>query len=150
KRVFVLDATGNADLLRPVFSPRAVQVLCDDLVQPAGRIVQFMDFNGPRSYLNKIPRKLVRIIGALGDLHPTGKIVLVSHRSCVKALAKASRHAARIRTAYFGALRGRNDLEPSPTNRIACHIVAGSPKTTEEARRQLALAVYGKSALPFA
>jgi hypothetical protein len=150
KRVFVLDATGNADLLRPVVAPRPVEVLCDEPVVPAGRVVQFMDFNGPRSYLNKIPRKLVKIIDGLGDLHPAGTIVLISHQSCVENLAKASRHAKRIRIAHFGALRGRNDLEPGKSNRIACHIVAGSPKTTEEARRQLALAVYGKAILPFA
>jgi hypothetical protein len=149
KQVIVLDATANAELLRSVFAPRPVEVLCDERVQPAGRVIQFMDFNGPRSYLNKIPAKLVRILDALGDLHPEGTIVLISHRSCVEALAKASKHAQRMRTAHFGALRGRNDLEPGPGNRIACHIVAGSPKTTEEDRRQIALAVYGRSVLPF-
>ncbi len=60
-----------------------------------------------------------------------------------------ARHQSRIRTAYFGALRGRNDLEHRPEDPIACHIVAGSPKTTEEDRRQLALAVYGRKVLPF-
>jgi hypothetical protein len=127
-----------------------VDVLCDERVRPAGRIVQLMDFNGPRSYLNKVPPKVVKIIDAIGDLHPNGKIVLISHKSCVEALAKASKHVSRIKVAHFGALRGRNDLEPSPGNLIACHIVVGSPKTTEEDRRQLALAVYGKSILPFA
>jgi hypothetical protein len=149
KQVIVLDATANPELLRPIFAPRPVEVLCDGRVSPAGRVIQLMDFNGPRSYLNKLPRKLVRIIDAIGDRHPAGIIVLISHRSCVGALAKKSRHAGRIKTAYFGALRGRNDLEPAPDNPIACHIVAGSPKTTEEARRQLALAVYGRSVLPF-
>jgi len=40
-------------------------------------------------------------------------------------------------------------LEPGPNNPIACHVVIGSPKTTEEDRRRLALAVYGKAILPF-
>jgi hypothetical protein len=150
RRVFVLDATANPDLLRPLFAPRPVEVLCAERVKPAGRVIQFMDANGPRSYLNKVPPKFVRIINALGDLHPDGKLVLISHRSCVDALAKASKHVGRIKTAHFGALRGRNDLEPSAENRIACHIVVGSPKTTEEDRRQLALAVYGEAILPFA
>lgn len=148
RKVFVLDATANPELLKPLFR-RPVDVVCDERVQPAGRVIQFMDFNGPRSYLNKLPAKLVKIINGLGDLHPEGTIVLISHKSCVEDLAKKSRHAGRIRTAYFGALRGRNDLEPGPENRIACHIVAGSPKTTEEDRRQLALAVYGEAVLPF-
>jgi hypothetical protein len=150
KRVFVLDATANPDLLRAVFAPRSVKVWCDFVIEPAGRIVQFMDFNGPREYLKKVPPKLVKVVNAIGDLHRHGTIVLISHRTCVEELAKASRHTKRIRTAYFGALRGRNDLEDSPDNIIACHIVAGSPKTTEEARRQLALAIYGDSILPFA
>jgi hypothetical protein len=149
RRVFVLDATANPALLRPVFAPRPVEVLCADRVAPAGRVVQFMDFNGPRSYLNQIPGKVVRIIDALGDLHPAGKLVLISHQSCVASLARASRHAARIQTAHFGALRGRNDLEPRRDNPIACHVVVGSPKTTEEDRRQLALAVFGTAILPF-
>jgi hypothetical protein len=150
KRVFVLDATANPALLEPLFAPRPVEVLCDDPIQPQGRVIQLMDSIGPRSYLNKVPKKLVAVINALGDLHAEGTIVLISHRSCVDNLAKASRHADRIKTAYFGALRGRNDLEPRVGQRIACHVVAGSPKTTEEARRQLALAVYGRSILPFA
>jgi hypothetical protein len=150
KDVYVLDATGNPALVRAVFAPRPVEVWCNMEVEPAGRVIQFMDFNGPRSYLNKAPRKMVKIIDAIGDLHPHGTIVLISHRSCVEQLKKASRHAGRIRTAHFGALRGRNDLEDGPGNPIACHIVAGSPKTTEEARRQLALAAYGESILPFA
>jgi hypothetical protein len=148
KRVIILDATANADLLRPIFAPRPIIMLCQERVKPAGRVIQFMDFNGPRSYLNKIPRKAVKIIDAIGDLHPGGQIVLISHQSCVNELAKASRHSERIKTAYFGALRGRNDLESSPEQLIACHIVAGSPKTTEENRQQLALAVYGKGCLP--
>jgi hypothetical protein len=40
--------------------------------------------------------------------------------------------------------------QPSPNNPIACHIVAGSPKTTEGDRQQLALAVFGPNILPFA
>jgi hypothetical protein len=150
KNVLVLDATGNPDLLRPLFHPRPVEVLCNEPVAPSGRVIQFMDANGPRSYLNKVPKKLVGIIDGIGDMHTSGTIVLISHKSCVDALAKASRHEDRIKTAYFGALRGRNDLEPNPKRIIACHIVAGSPKTTEEARQQLALAVYGRSILPFA
>src|SRR5690349_16484832 len=109
-----------------------------------------MDFNGPRSYLNQTPRKLIRIIDAIGDLHPKGRIVLISHKSCVEKLKSASRHAERIVTAHFGALRGRNDLEPGPDNSIACHIVAGSPKATEASRQQLALTVFGPNILPFA
>lgn len=149
QEVWVLDATANADLLRPIFAPRAVEVLFDERVAPAGRVVQFMDFNGPRSYLNKSPKKVVRIIDAIGDLHPHGAIVLISHRSCVEKLRQAARHAGRIKTAYFGAIRGRNDLEPGPGNHVACHVVIGSPKTSEEARQQLALAVYGEGVLPF-
>lgn len=149
KRVFILDATANVDLLRPLFPGSEIEVLCDDRVRPAGRVVQFMDFNGPRSYLNKHPKKLIRIIDAIGDLYSAGTIVLISHASCVEELKKASRHADRIRTAYFGALRGRNDLEHRREDPIACHIVAGSPKTTEEDRQQLALAVYGRKILPF-
>jgi hypothetical protein len=150
KDVLVLDATADAGLLRPIFAPRDVRVLCDERVRPRGRVLQLMDFNGPRSYLNKTPPKLVRVIDAIGDRHPEGAIVLISHASCVEELKKKSRHAARIRTAYFGALRGRNDLEHRPDDPVACHVVAGSPKTTEEDRRQLALAVYGRSVLPFA
>jgi hypothetical protein len=150
KQVIILDATGNPALLRPLIAPRPVEVLCNQPVRPAGHIIQFMDFNGPRSYLNKVPKKLVHIIDAIGDLHSENSIVLISHQSCVSGLAKASRHVGRIKTAYFGALRGRNDLEPSQDNSIACHIVAGSPKTTEESRRQIALAVYGRTILPFA
>jgi hypothetical protein len=150
KQVIILDATGNPALLRPLFAPRPVEVLCDQPVRPAGRIVQFMDFNGPRSYLNKLPKKLVQIIDAIGELHPENTIVLISHQSCVAQLGNASRHAGRIKTAYFGAVRGRNDLEPSRDNSIACHIVVGSPKTTEESRRQIALAVFGRTILPFA
>jgi hypothetical protein len=149
KQMIVLDATVNPELLRPLFGGRPVEVCLDDRVEPAGRVIQFMDFNGPRSYLNKIPRKLVAIIDALGDRHPNGKLVLISHKSCVDELAKASKHNSRIKTAYFGDLRGRNDLEPRKNNPVACHIVAGSPKTTEEDRRQLALAVYGRGILPF-
>ncbi|MGH7171501.1 MAG: hypothetical protein ACRELG_14595, partial [Gemmataceae bacterium] len=149
KCVFILDATANADLLRPLFPGSEIEVLCGERVRPAGRVIQFMDFNGPRSYLNKHPKKLTRIIDAIGDLYPTGTIVLISHASCVEELKKASRHAGRIRTAYYGALRGRNDLEDSRDNPIACHIVAGSPKTTDEDRQQLALAVYGRTILPF-
>jgi hypothetical protein len=149
KQVIVLDATGNPELLRPLFAPRPVEVRCDGPVQPAGRVIQFMDFNGPRSYLNQIPRKVIRILDAIGDLHPCGNLVLISHQSCVEGLAQASRHGGRIRTAYFGALRGRNDLEPGPGRAIAAHVVIGSPKTTEEDRRQVALAVYGKAILPF-
>jgi hypothetical protein len=149
RRVIVLDATDNPELLRPLFKPRPIRVLCDERVQPAGRVIQFMDFNGPRSYLNKTPAKMVRIIDAIGKMHPTGRIVLISHKSCVEALRDASEHNDRITIAHFGALRGRNDLESSKNNPIACHIVAGSPKTTERDRQQLALAVYGKDALPF-
>lgn len=149
KRIIILDATANPDLLQPIFPNREVRVLFNEPVQPAGRIIQFMDFNGPRSYLNKHPKKLVRIIDAIGELHPEGTVVLISHKSCVMDLAKASRHKSRIKVAHFGALRGRNDLEPSATNRIACHIVCGSPKTTEQDRQQLALAIYGRSILPF-
>src|SRR5689334_24295284 len=54
----------------------------------------------------------------------------------VRASKSASRHAERIVTAHFGALRGRNDLEPGPDNSIACHIVAGSPKATEASRSE--------------
>jgi hypothetical protein len=149
KDIFVLDATASADLLRPVFAPRPVEVVCQERVAPAGRVVQFMDSNGPRSYLNKIPPKVVRILDALGDLHPAGKIVLISHQSCVAKLAAASKHACRIQTAYFGALRGRNDLEYARDDPVACHVVVGSPKTTEDDRRMVALAVYGRSILPF-
>src|SRR5262249_48579113 len=141
--------TANVDLLRAVVAPRPVEVLCDEPVQPAGRVIQFMDFNGPRNYLNKIPKKVVRILDAIGDLHERGSIVLISHRSCVKPLAERSKHCERIITAHFGALRGRNDLETSPDKPVACHIVVGSPKTPEEDRQLLALAVYGKSILPF-
>lgn len=149
RKIVVLDATANAELLRPIFAPRHIRIACDEPVRPAGRIIQFVDFNGPRSYLNKIPDKVVRILDAIGDHHPSGTIVLISHASCEKQLAKASRHNARIRTAHFGAVRGRNDLEPGPKNPIVCHVVIGSPKTTEEDRRQLALAVFGKAILPF-
>lgn len=149
KNVVVLDATGNPELLRPLFAPRAVEVLADERVEPAGRIIQLMDFNGPRSYLNQLRPKAVRIIDAIGDLHPQGSLVLISHLSCVRELAKASRHHERIKVAHFGGLRGRNDLETSSHQRIAAHVVMGSPKTTEDARRQLALAVYGRSILPF-
>jgi hypothetical protein len=148
KYVIILDATANVELLRPLFPGSEIEVLCDERIRPAGRIIQFMDFNGPRSYLNKKPKKLVRIIDAIGDQHPSGTIVLISHASCVEELKQASRHAGRIRTAYFGALRGRNDLEDRPEDPITCHVVAGSPKTTEEDRQQLALAVYGRSILP--
>jgi hypothetical protein len=148
KRVIVLDATANAELLLPIFAPKTVEVLCDDRVEPAGRVIQFMDANGPRSYLNKTPKKIIGIIDAIGDLHPEGTIVLISHKSCVEKLQAESRHKDRIKTAHFGALRGRNDLEPSPTNKIACHVVVGSPKTTETDRQQLALAVYGAAILP--
>jgi hypothetical protein len=148
KTVTLLDATANAELLRAVFAPRPVEVLGAGPVRPAGRVIQFMDSNGPRSYLNKLPGKVVRILDALGDRHPVGEIVLISHKSCVNALAAKSRHLARIKIAHFGALRGRNDLEPGEKKRIACHVVVGSPKTTEEDRRQLALAVYGRGALP--
>jgi hypothetical protein len=150
RRVLVLDATAGVELLRVLFAPRPVEVVCQQAAQPAGRLIQFMDFNGPRSYLNQVPAKAVRILDALGDLHADGTIVLISHRSCVDGLAAASRHKDRIRTAYFGALRGRNDLEARPEAPIACHIVIGSPKTTEEDRRTLALAVYGSTVLPFA
>lgn len=150
KRVFVLDATANPELVARVVAPRGVRVVCNEPVQPAGRVIQFMDFNGPRRYLNKVPKKPVKIIDAIGDLHPHGRIVLISHRSSVKKLAEASRHATRIMTAHFGGLRGRNDLETSKAKPIACHIVMGSPKTTETARRQMALGVYGKDVLPFA
>src|SRR5579883_579621 len=150
KRLLILDATANPELLKPILAPRPIQVVCDDQVQPAGRIIQFMDFNGPRSYLNKIPppAKLVKIIDAIGEHHPEGKIVLISHKSCVERLRQASSHKDRITAAWFGALRGRNDLEPSKNNPIACHVVIGSPKTTEEDRQQLALAVFGKKILP--
>jgi hypothetical protein len=153
KRVFVLDATGNPELLKPLFAPRPIEVLCDERVEPAGRVIQFLDSNGPRSYLNKIPPppKLVRILDALGDLHPPeeGRIVLISHKSCVDRLRDACRHKDRVLVAHFGALRGRNDLEHRRDRPIACHVVVGSPKTTEEDRRQLALAVFGKAILPF-
>jgi hypothetical protein len=149
KRVFVLDATANADILRPLFAPRDVRVELDEPVAPAGRVIQFMDFNGPRSYLNKLPKRVVRTLDAIGELHPKGGIVLISHASCVEGLKDACRHRDRIRTAYFGALRGRNDLESTPEDPIACHVVVGSPKTAEEGRRQIALAVYGESILPF-
>jgi hypothetical protein len=149
KRVIVLDATANPELLRPLFPGRPVEVHCAKRVEPAGRVIQFMDFNGPRSYLNKIPAKPVRILDAIGDEHPHGEIILISHQSCVKDLAKASKHARRIRPVHFGNLRGRNDLEPSGSKPVACHVVMGSPKTTEEDRQQLALGVYGKSILPF-
>jgi hypothetical protein len=111
KRIIVLDATANAELLAPIFAPKRVEVVCGERVQPAGRVIQFMDFNGPRSYLNKIPAKLTSILNAIGDVHPVGPIVLISHKPCVDKLREASRHAGRIVTAHFGALRGRNDLE---------------------------------------
>jgi hypothetical protein len=149
KRVFVLDATASPELLQPVFAPRPVRVVCDERVEPAGRVIQLMDFNGPRSYLNKLPNKLTKIIDAIGDLHHRGAIVLISHKSCVEKLKESSRHRERIVVAHFGAVRGRNDLEPGPDRPVACHIVVGSPKTTEADRRQLALAVYGKAIMPF-
>jgi hypothetical protein len=149
KRVIILDATANEELLRPILYPRGVVVVCKERVEPRGRVIQIMDFNGPRSYLNTVPKKLVRIIDAIGALHPVGTIILISHKSCVDKLRDASKHKDRIKTAWFGALRGRNDLEPGPGNPVACHIVAGSPKTTEEDRRQLAFAVFGKGILPF-
>jgi|GEM_PF-6661011 len=149
KRVIVLDATASPELLRPLFAPRTIHVVCNERVEPAGRVIQIMDFNGPRSHLNNVPRKMVKIIDAIGDLHPAGAIVLISHKSCVEKLKNASRHRDRIVTAHFGDIRGRNDLEPAPDRPIACHIVAGSPKTTEEDRRRLALAVHGKAILPF-
>jgi hypothetical protein len=149
KRIIVLDATGNPEVLRPLFAPRPLRVVCNERVEPAGRIIQFMDNNGPRSYLNRLPGKLTRIIDALGDLHPRGTIVLISHKSCVDKLRDSSKHRERIVTAYFGAVRGRNDLEPAPGRLIACHIVAGSPKTPEPDRQQLALAVFGKEIMPF-
>jgi hypothetical protein len=147
--ITVLDATANEALLRPLFAPRPVEVLLKNRVAPAGRVIQVMDFNGPRSSLNKLPKKVIRLLDAIGDRHPTGKMVLVSHKSCVEELAAASRHASRFITAHFGALRGRNDLETRPEAPIVCHIVVGSPKTSEQDRQQLALAVWGRSALPF-
>ncbi len=152
KKIFVLDATANVDLLRPVFAPRPVEVVCDDRVRPVGRIVQFMEANFPRSSLTKdleagsagTPPRVLRIIDAIGEQHPTGPIVLISYMTFVEGLAKASAHASRIKTAYFGAVRGRNDLE-----RAAAYVVIGSPKGSEESRQQLALAVYGKSIIPF-
>jgi hypothetical protein len=149
KRVSVLDATANEDLLQPIFGTRPVVVLCNERVLPAGRIFQFMDFNGPRSYLNKLPPKAITILDAIGDLHPAGAIVLIGQLSNVDGFAKASKHKNRIKVAHFGDLRGRNDLENSANNPIACHIVIGSPRTTETARQQLALAVFGKEILPF-
>jgi hypothetical protein len=147
--VLVLDATANPGLLRPLFAPRPVEVLFKNRVQPAGRIVQIMDFNGPRSSLNKKPKKVIRLLDAIGDRHPEGKIVLIAPKSCVEELAAESRHAGRFVTAHFGALRGRNDLEAGPGRPISAHIVVGSPKTSEKDRQQLALAVFGRSALPF-
>jgi hypothetical protein len=149
KGVMILDATANSELLKPLVAPRSVHVIGDERVRPVGRVIQLMDFNGPRSYLNYTPRKLIRIIDAIGDAHPVGTIILISHKSCVANLKDASKHHARIVIAWFGNLRGRNDLEPSSSNRIACHIVAGSPKTTEKDRQEMALAIFGESILPF-
>jgi hypothetical protein len=149
RTVTVLDATANANLLRPVFAPRPVEVLFNERVTQAGRVVQVMDANRPRSSLNNLPKKVIRLLDAIGDRHPEGKIVLIAPKSCVEELAAASRHAGRFITAHFGALRGRNDLETRPDCPIACHIVVGSPKTNEKDRQQLALAVYGRRALPF-
>jgi hypothetical protein len=149
KRLILLDATADPEVLRPLFHPRPIEVVCDQKVQPQGRIIQLMDNNGPRSYLNKLPKKLVRIIDAIGNRHTDGKIVLISHKSNVKQLAEVSVHSDRIITAHYGDLRGRNDLEHSPDNPIACHIVCGSPKHAESHRRQLALAIYGREILPF-
>ena len=149
RQVFILDATANAELLRPIFAPRPVEVVCNERVEPAGRIIQLMDFNGPRSYLNKLPSKLVRIIDAIGERHPRGNLVLISHQSCVKDLAKASQHSDRIKTAYFGALAvattwSRRDRTRSP---------AISSSAARRRRRKTAgswrLAVYGKAILPF-
>jgi hypothetical protein len=149
KRVIVLDATASPELLAPLFAPRQIETLCAERVEPVGRVVQFMDFNGPRCYLDRIPKNVVRIIDALGDRHPDGRIILIGHKSNVHQLRLASRHAERIVVAHFGALRGRNDLMSGPSGPVACHVVIGSPKTTEAARQRLALAIFGEEILPF-
>jgi hypothetical protein len=147
-KVIVLDATAKPELLRPLFAPRPVLVLCNEPVPPAGRIIQVMDANLPRASLNQIDDKYVRLLDAIGDRHPDGEIVLIAHKSNHEGLAAASKHAGRIITAYYGALRGRNDLESKLERPIACHVVMGSPKTSEEDRIQIALAVYGPDILP--
>lgn len=152
RRVIVLDATASRDLLETIFAPRPVEVLCDRRVSPVGRVIQVMDANHPRSSVASAlnasdrgkPPKLIRLLDAIGDRHPHGRMVLISFKEHVDGLRDASRHAGRIETAHFGALRGRNDLQEA-----ACHVVVGSPKASEAARRQLALAVYGRSILPF-
>ena len=53
ERVILLDATADPQLIGPLFEPRLIEALGNDRVRPAGRIIQLMDFNGPRSYLNQ-------------------------------------------------------------------------------------------------
>jgi hypothetical protein len=154
RRIFVLDATAKPEILRLLFAPRDVQVCFDQRkVRPAGRIIQLVDANYPRSSFDpkKLEPKVIRSINDIGDRHPEGRIVLISFKKIVKEkeLAEASNHSDRIICAHFGDLRGRNDLEAKEENQIACHIVVGSPKTNELARQQLALAVYGPDILPF-
>jgi hypothetical protein len=162
REVLILDATANPALLRPIFGRRRVEVLADERVRPAGRVIQFPDGNYPHSHLAKVPPpgKVLRVIDAIGDRHPAGQgnLVLISFLGggkekgggVVERLRQASRHKDRLLTAHFGAVRGRNDLMSTAERPVAAYIVAGSPKTTEEDRRRLALAVYGKDLLPFA
>jgi hypothetical protein len=154
RRVICLDATATPELLAPIFAPRPVVPLGGEVrVQPAGRIVQFMDANYPRGTLAQslgdhgdlgTRPKVLRIMDAIGDNHPEGKIVLITYKNCIEPLCKASRHSERIQTAHFGAVRGRNDLQGA-----AVYVVIGSPKATEESRQRLALAVFGPSIFPF-
>jgi hypothetical protein len=148
RKLHVLDPTGNLEMLRQVFGPQEVIPICDRPVRPAGEVIQFLDANAPRSYVKKIPKRVIQIIDALGDRHPGGDIVLISFLGMVDELAKKSKHRDRIRTAHFFDVRGRNDLQSTPVRKVACHIVVGSPKTDERSRQDLALAVFGPEALP--
>jgi hypothetical protein len=150
KEITVLDATANPNLLRPLFHPREIKVLFGDAkVEPAGRIIQVMDAVNPMCSTTAPSRKMIRLIDAIGDRHPDGGLVVISHKAAIKGLMEASKHTERIIPAHFGAVRGRNDLETTHEHPIGAHIIVGSPKTSETDRQQLALAVYGTRILPF-
>lgn len=103
--VLMLDATGNADMIRRWFW-HEVEVLVDQrAASPNMEIRQFTGALGLTA-LNKSPKKVATIVDYVRALTRSGSVGVITHLAFEKDFAAVPG----VITAHFGALAGRDDF----------------------------------------
>lgn len=153
KEVFILDATANEELIKTLAPDWQIQVWDCPPIQQAGHIVQIMDYDVSRRRIRREivhheshnPSWLVQVVDAILEKH--GPAALISFKDVVTGdvpemdLLGHLKRRDRITDLYNFPCRGHtfdNDTL----------IVIGTPYKDQASIWELALAIWGDTALP--